>query len=594
VAGDLRVRFGSFEADLGTGELFKDGVRLRLQEKPFQILALLLKTPGQLVTRAEICSKLWPDVFVQKDLSLNTAIRRLRVVLETAAPSASLIESVGRRGYRFCAEVTPTPASPPATPTPANSAGPRLVVIPFANLNGEAQDYFADGLTEQMIVQLGRMCKNLSVVSPLSSLYFARKGKSASEIASELQADYVLSGTCWRIPPDLRITAKLVGAADGRCLWSESYARQETEIFLVQDEITLAICRGLLQVLPKSATASAHLTTTPAVYETYLKARCFANQFIESGFEKATHLFELAIREDPKFAPAHADLALMLDSAVTFGVGLPSGIYHRVQHHGLAALALCHDIAEAHTALSGYRLFSGDWVGAEQYILRALEINPSFSFAHVVRSYLLSIMGHQEQATLAAKRALALDPVSPIVGTMAACVHHFAGRREESLRYLQDCIEMNPRFRPAHQILTLVHESMGESSQAVRSARTAAELFPDTPLALLTLARCLALTGDREAAGDILSKLLQFRATGYVPASLIAVVYAALGQQEEAWTYMEEAIRELDPWRVLVGVDPRFSVLWNDARFPQVLSRIGLPHSARELPFDSPELFGSV
>jgi len=236
-----RVRFGSFEADLGTGELFKDGVRLRLQEKPFQILALLLKAPRQLVTREEICSRLWPGVFVQKDLSLNTAIRRLRVVLETAAPGAELIETVGQRGYRLRAEVTQAPVNIRVSSTAAKAAGARLVVVPFANLNGETQDYFADGLTEQMIVQLGRICKDLSVISPVSSLYFARIGKPESEIANELKADYVLSGTCWRIPPDLRITAKLVFATDGRCLWSDSYARQEAEIFGVQDEITLAI-----------------------------------------------------------------------------------------------------------------------------------------------------------------------------------------------------------------------------------------------------------------------------------------------------------------------------------------------------------------
>ena len=167
MAGHLRVRFGSFEADLGTGDLFKDSVPLRLQEKPFQILALLLKTPGELVTREEICSKLWPDVFVQKDFCLNTAIRRLRAALETAAPSASLIETVGRRGYRLCAEVTPTPANPPAASTPANSPGPRLGVIPFDNLNGEAQYYFADDLSEQMIMQLARMYKDLNGLQSL-------------------------------------------------------------------------------------------------------------------------------------------------------------------------------------------------------------------------------------------------------------------------------------------------------------------------------------------------------------------------------------------------------------------------------------------
>jgi len=295
-------------------------------------------------------------------------------------------------------------------------------------------------------------------------------------------------------------------------------------------------------------------------------------------------LFEQAIREDPEFAPAHAGLAAMLDSAVTFGVAPPSALYERVQRHAEAALAVCDDIAEAHLALGVYKFFIADWAAAEHRILSALEINPSLSLAHVTRSYLLSVLGHQGQAVLVAKRGLALDPLSPLVSTMAACVHHWAGRPDEALQYLQNCMEMNPLFCPAHQILPLVHEAMGESSQAVRSARTIAELFPHTPLALLTLARCLALTGDREGAVDILSRLLRFRETGYVSASLIGVVYAALGLHEEAWTYMDEAIRELDPWPILVGVDPRFNVLWHDDRFPQLLNRIGLPSSSRERP----------
>ena len=175
MAGHLRVRFGSFEADLGTGDLFKDSVQLRLQEKPFQILAMLLKTPGELVTREEICSKLWPGVFVQKDFCLNTAIRRLRVVLETAAPGAELIETVGQRGYRLRTEVTQAPVNIRVSSTAAKAAGARLVVVPFANLNGETQDYFADGLTEQMIVQLGRICKDLSVISPERSAHFVSR-----------------------------------------------------------------------------------------------------------------------------------------------------------------------------------------------------------------------------------------------------------------------------------------------------------------------------------------------------------------------------------------------------------------------------------
>jgi TolB-like protein/Tfp pilus assembly protein PilF len=576
MAGDFRARFGSFEADLETAELFNNGVSLRLQEKPFQVLALLLKTPGQLVTREEICSKTWPDVFIQNDLCLNTAICRLRAVLEMADHAASMIETVGRRGYRLRAEVI-LPATPPPTDSPVSPTGSCLAVLPFANLNGEPQDYFADGLTEQMIVQLGRACKDLTVISPVSSLSYKKTAKSLPEIARELQADHVLSGTVWRIPPGLRITARLVRAADRRCLWSESYDRQETEIFLVQDEITMAICRGLLRALPKSTASPAHLTTTPATYETYLRARYYTYKFDQSGFQTATQLFDQVIGEDPHFAPAHAGQALMLTAAATYGGAPPQAIYDRVKLHAAAALALCDDIPEAHIALAWNGLWAADWTAMEHGVLRALEINPSFSLAYVVHSYWLSIMGRREQAIVAAKRALELDPASPIIATTVAFVHYWGGHLKEALRYLRDCLEMDPRFCPAHLTLAFVHEAMGAPDQALGSARAAAEYNPDTPLALLALARSLALAGDSEGATNILCGVLPFRETGYLPATLIGLIYAALGQHEQAWTYLEAAVGELDPWRVFLGVDPRFKVFWNDGRFPRVLHEIGLP-----------------
>src|ERR1019366_3012271 len=184
-----------------------------------------------------------PDVFGRNDLSLNTAIRRLRAVLEKADPRAKLIETVGRRGYRFVAEVN-LPAGLVVADDAPGSSRPRLAVMPLANVNDGARDYFSDGLTEQMIVQLGHLYKNVSIISPVSSLHFKGTAKDLPRFARELRADYVLSGTVWRIPPRLRITAKLIRTVDQRCLWSESYARQDADIFQVQDEITRNISRG--------------------------------------------------------------------------------------------------------------------------------------------------------------------------------------------------------------------------------------------------------------------------------------------------------------------------------------------------------------
>ncbi len=249
-----RVQFGPFEADLATGELFHHGEKLPLQEKPFEILVLLLRSPGQLVTREEIVSTVWPDVFVESDLSLNTAVRRLRASLEKADPQTELIETVGRRGYRLRAGARPFLLRVPASPHSEASRARddiRLAVLPFSNLDDHGQDHFSDGLTAQMIVQLGRMYKHLSVFSPVTALYFSGTGKSLSHLAHRLQADYVLVGTASHVPPQLRITARLIRSADQCCVWSESYTRLDADIFVVQDEITRSIARSLLQALPE-------------------------------------------------------------------------------------------------------------------------------------------------------------------------------------------------------------------------------------------------------------------------------------------------------------------------------------------------------
>lgn len=239
-----RVRFGSFEADLATGELFHGGDRLSLQEKPFQILSLLLHAPQQLITRQKISSTVWPGVFVENDLCLNTAIRRLRAVLERTDPKCNLIETVGRRGYRLRTKVEFSP-----TGLSRANHGPRLAVLPFTNLNDEAQHYFVDGLTEQTIVQLGHVLKNVSIISWISSIHYKETANSLWRITGILPVDYVFSGCVWRIAPLVRVIAKLTRTLDQRCLWSESYTRKDAEMLQVQDEIARAISRGLCRAL---------------------------------------------------------------------------------------------------------------------------------------------------------------------------------------------------------------------------------------------------------------------------------------------------------------------------------------------------------
>ena len=579
---DLRARFGSFEADFATGELFKNGTTLPLQEKPFEILSLLLQARGQLVTREEITSKVWPGVFVESSFCLNTAIRRLRAVLEKADPKAQLIETVGRRGYRLHADVKFSPLLS-ASVSHADHR-PRLAVLPFENLNNGAPDHFADGLSAQMIVQLGRLCKGMSIVAPVSSLHFKGTTKSLQQIARELHVDYLLEGSVWRVPPRLRITARLTRTSDESCVWSESYARDDTEIFQLQDEITRAISRGLLQALPEPTMLPDSSTTLPTVYETYLKARFLSFKFVQTSFQTAIQLFEQVITEDPNFAPAYAALAQMLTAAVAYG-GPPHRVfYRRIENLATKALQSSERLPEAHCALGWLRCWQANWALAEKEFSRALEINPNFSLGYAGYACLLSSLGRHEQAIAAGKRACQLDPLSPLVHTMMGIQLYFFEQFTEAIECQHRAIEIDPGFCPAHAMLGFLHQEMGELDRAVHSLRVATEQAPDTPLMRCFLARTLAAAGETEDARAILREMLELRHTNCLPATSIALIYAALGQREEAWSCLMTAMRELDPWRCSMAVDPRFRFFWNDPRFLGLLHQMGLPSPPSSAP----------
>jgi DNA-binding winged helix-turn-helix (wHTH) protein/tetratricopeptide (TPR) repeat protein len=589
MGSDSRAHFGPFEADLATGELFTRGVRIRLQDKPFQILALLINRPGELVTRQELCSRLWPDVFVQRSLCLNTAIRRLRKVLAEAAPSQNIVETVGRRGYRLCTSVA-MPAALPTKTTRPYVGRPRLVALPFVNLDSTVGDRLGDALTEKMIVRLERGCADGIVVSPSTALDCGRTASSFLEVGSELQADYVLMGTFSHCRSRLRVAARLVRTADRSCLWNDTYICQEREISRVQDAIRSAVSRRLLQPLAESGAASMRWAVAPATHETYLSARySFASQFVQSAFATSEKLFLQVINEDPRFAPAHAGLALMLMAAALYGGRPPREVYESAERHATAALALSDDMAEAHLALAWRWIWAADWPAAENSILRALEVDPGLALAHAANAYLLFALGSRKRAIAAAKRALALSPASPIVATLVATLHCWAGRLEEARRNLQDCLAVDPRFCPAHMTMSVVLEADSRLNEAADAARTAAQYGSETPLTLLLLARSQALVRDLQEAEVLLHRLSQLRANSYLSPTLMGLTHAALGDYGQAWSCLESAVRDLDPWRIFLAVDPRFKIFQRDARFRRVLHEIGLPSPRqRHLASDPP------
>lgn len=573
-SSNVRARFGSFEADLTTGELFKNGVKLAVQKKPFQILSLLLLSAEHFVTREELSENLWSNVFVQTNLSLNTAIRRLRLALMDSKSASTLIETVGSRGYRLKVPVTFSGHEMADSHNLARRL--RLAIVPFVDLK-QGSDFFSDGLTAEMISQLGRMCKSVSVIAPISSMQFKATAKTSSQIAQQLRADFLLSGTVLRTDGLLQITVRLIRASDQSCAWTESYVREDAAIFTVQEEIAISTARAILPALADPVASIVRLKTSPAVYEKYLKGCFFANKFIEPAFEKAEQYFQQVLAEDPDFAPVHVALAIMYTAMGQWGGSSRQRIYERIKSEAATALAVCGEIADAHAAIGYARLYyDGNWDAAESSFQRALELNPSSERAHIGYAQLLTALGRHGEAIAAAQRAHELDPLSPIASTILSAVLYFAGNLDEALTCCLECIEMEPNFPTIHAELGVVYGTLGNMAQAVGEHRVAVRLCPESPLMLAHLAYSLALAGIEDEARSILEELLRARPSGYIPPYWLALIYKALGEEDVALSWFETAVMERCGWRLIAAVDPKVGALATHPRYRALLRQMQL------------------
>lgn len=467
------VCFGEFSAKLNTGQIYRGSERIVLQNKPFQILEILLRSAGNFVSREQIQQAIWPDVHVDSRQCLNTAVRKLRIALGDNAANPSLIETVGSRGYRLMIE----PLFPenmrrgPVLPVET------LAVIPYKNLNGKDYDYFSSGLTEQMIAELGRLYQDLAVIAPLGVI----DGRESLPASSNLQTGYVLSGSTFRINRRFRITAMLVRSSDRVCLWSESFTRDVTDIFKVQDEIAQQIAIAIGRTLPMPLHRHASLTTIPAIYDKYLKAKYFAAKGTEPAFSKAVKLFEQVISEDPNFAPVYGSLAMLYTAEGQYGV-LPSIIvYGRVHTLATQALKLDPELPEAHAALGFENLFChADFGSAEMELSHALTANRSCVAAHLGYGFLQSARGRHEASIEAMQQATRLEPLSLMNNVLVAGAMCMAGHLQEALVQARQVIDMEIHFPTGHACEGWILSAMGNHVQALRSFHRAVECCPES------------------------------------------------------------------------------------------------------------------
>jgi TolB-like protein/lipoprotein NlpI len=573
------MRFGSFELDRRSRELRTGASCVRLQEQPFEILCLMLERPGHVVTRDELRQRLWPDgTFVDFEHSLNAAIKRLRAALGDDADNPRYVETLPRRGYRFIGAVDEeSAAQPPANGTPRV----RLAVLPFTSLGEDCgQEYFTDGLTEEMIAQLGRLCRGrIGVIARQSSMAFKGTTRGVREIAHALRAAYLLEGSVRRAGDRVRITARLVETIGETNLWVETYERHFTDGFSVQAEVAARIAQSLaMELMPDQLRAGLEVRSPDATaYQAYLKARYFWNKPADDGVADALGYFQQAIAADPAYAAAYAGLARAHISRAEHYRERPRVALEKGREAAERALQLDPALSEAHLALGDVRrMLEWDARAARSAYSQAIALNPSYESAHRAYAVMLTSLSRHAQAIRESQRACELDPLCLAVNTTAAWVQYAAGDYGAAIEQCRHTIELDDRYPAARRLLGAAHLQLRQDREALHALETACAAGDVDPVAMAWLTHARAVLGDRAAAAGLLTKLERLARRRYVPPYHLAIAHTGLGDLEAAFNALEHAADDRDPLIPNVAVDPRFAPLRGDRRYAELVGRLGL------------------
>lgn len=574
-----RVRFGAFELDLASGELRRGESLLRIQPQPLKVLVLLAGRAGQLVTRDEIQKQVWAgETFVDFDQGLNYCIRQIRAALCDDADTPRFIETVPRRGYRFVADVVPISAP----------AGRRvmLAVLPFQDLSGNPEEeYFSDGLTEEMIAQLGRLNpQRLGVIARTSAMRYKHTEKGIEAIGRELGVSHVLEGSVRRAAGRIRVTAQLIQVSDQTHLWADSFDRPVGDILALQAEFAQAIAAPIdVQLTPRArhriaAARAVHATA----YDAYLKGRYFWKRRSREALQKSVHYFTTAIERDPDYAPAYAGLADVHLTQLDYNHLSPRDAFALADRVLVDALRLDNTLAEPHTSLGHLRLHQFRWAAAGQHFTHAIELNAGYETAHYYYANLLAAFGRFDEALGEANRAIELDPVAVNARQNRMFILLLARRYEEAVAQAAEIIEMDPAYTALHYDLGRVHACRGDYQRAIESFRKVSAKSESrggaTVLAAVGYAHARA--GRRTEASAILKRLEALSSRDYVSSFDLALLHLALGHTDEAFAQLSRAHDHYSSHLPFLNVDARLDEIRTDPRFHALVERMNLPGKA--------------
>ena len=584
-------RFGRFELDLRARELRKDGVRIRLQDQPFELLAMLLERPAEVLTRDELRGRLWPDgTFVDFEHGLNAAVKRLRAALGDDAEHPRFVETLHRRGYRFIGTVERLDFDHrdrwdswngrEAGSTNAANAKRRLAVLPFTCLSGDAgHEYFTEGLREEMITELGRLCAGrLGVIARTSSTLIQRTATRIRDIGQFLRVDFVVEGNVRLEGDRARITVQLIETRGETQLWADSYERHLSDYFQVQSEVATEIVHSLaVELLPVPADAPPAGTRHVAAHQAYLKGRYHWNKPGDEALVPAIAFFKQAVALDEQFAFAHSALARAYVGAVNYDVLEPRVGLDNARRSALRALELDPTDSEAHLTLAEVeRVLEWNWNGAEKAYKTALAFNPSNVAVHRLYGLYLAARGRTAEASAAADRAYDLDPLCLVVNTSAALVRFLARDFNPAIERCRDTLDMDDAYAPARRLLTAALLQAGRRDEATRELEMLAHSHLD-PVSLAWLAHGFATLGDRARAGGLLEQLAGLARERYVSAYHRALPHVAIGDPDGALRLLTQAFEQRDPSIINLGTEPRFDAIGSDPRYKALVEQLALP-----------------
>ncbi len=567
------VQFGAYELDLRAGELRKFGVRLKIQDKPLALLGVLLETPGEVVTREELRQKLWPvDTFVDFDHSLSIAVHKLRLILGDNADNPRFIETLARRGYRFIAPVQNSGLS--------HGTNRRMIaVLPFENLGGDPeQEYFVDGLTEEMITQLGRLNpQRLGVIARASAMAYRGTTKSIAEIGHELGVDSALQGSVRRAGNRIRITAQLIQVRDQTHLWAETYDRGLADVLAIQTDVAERIARSLaIELLPEAqALIARSVTKSSTAYELYLHGRHQSSKRGEEHFTNALGYFSRAIEIDPGYGLAYSGIADAYSLLGYYGALSPRQAYGNAKANAIKAIEIDERLAEAHTSLAFPTLqYDWNWPAAEKEHRRAIELNPNCALSWDWYGMNLMQIGRFNESLSALMRAQELDPVSVVIASHMAWLHYFSRQYDRAISIARHALELDPSFALASWYLAQSYLHAGELKSAVAEIERTVRISGVHPAALALMSAAYTAMGRQVEARDALDRIYELGKRRRVAPYFMAYAVAPLGDSDITLSWLERAYEDRSGWLIYLPIDPGFDVVRNDHRLIDLMQRV--------------------